>query len=260
VSVDALLCLVSWTASAALLVTLVFRRVGRTLPAFVGLIAFELLLGIATRAVQLRAAERTYLIFWIVTVYIDVVFEGVVLVELGKDLLPEERKSSLQLPSGVALFGLIFLALLQLIQWKLSPRPRIWRYTTHAVQLTALIELAGFLALMIWSGLNRLHWSRRGFSIVSGIGFFSVVEFADAIAYSYPAVHSPSYRWLAYLPPVAGLVVILYWLQYFLFEDTASSARNRSAELVAAGRSGHDAGVDSMDSAPLLRLFIGSRK
>jgi hypothetical protein len=260
VSVDSLLCLVSWTATTVLLVTLLFRRVGRTLPVFVGLIAFELLLGIVTRAVELRAAERTYLIFWIVTVYIDAAFDCVVLVELGKDLLPEERKSSMQLPSAIALFGLIFLALLQLMPWKLSPRPRIWRYTTHAVQLTALIELAGFLALMVWSGLNRLHWSRRAISIVSGIGFFSVVEFAVAVAYSYPAVHSPSYSWLAYLPPVAGLIVILYWLQYFLFEDPLLSAPDRSAELVAAGRSGHDLGVDSMHSAPLLRLFIHSRK
>ena len=258
---DNLLSLISWSVSLALLVTLWIRRVNRALPVFYGFLVFELLLGMASRAMEFRAPQRTYLIFWIVTAYIDAAFDCAVLVELGRDLLPRGGKFLTHFLSAAVLFGLVLAILFRLIQWHLSPRPMIWRYTTHAVQLTSIIELAAYLGLMMWASLARLHWSKRAISIVSGIGFYCVFDFVIAIVFSYPGVRGSTYRWLGYLPPVIGIGVNLYWLQCFLFEHPVSAGPGeRSTELVAAGHSDDESLPDRRDSAALFRLFIRSPK
>lgn len=247
---DSLLIVVGCLAILALIVTLVVKRIAREIPVFFAYIIFELLLTFAVQAVRTYGSEQSYLLFWCVAAYVDVVFYFAVISELGKTLLRAGRKSEAQPALAISLFLLVGFALFRLIQWELSPRPFIWRLTTHTVQVTGLLQLAALLALVIWSNVKKLRWPRREFRIGSGIGFFALVEFADAIAYSYPYVHSPAFHWLSYVPSVAAIGVYFYWLEYFLFEDSASvGAPNRLGELVAAGHSDEDGNSSRRDSA-----------
>ncbi|HEX8710838.1 MAG TPA: hypothetical protein VF730_03110 [Terracidiphilus sp.] len=238
---ESLLVLVGCLAILALIITLALKRIARDIPIFFAFINFELLLTLAVQAFSTYGSQQNYLLFWCVAAYADVIFYFAVISELGRNLLRAGRNSTVQPALAVGLFLLLCFALFRLIQWGLSPRPFIWRLTTHTVQITGLLQLAAFLALVIWSNLKKLRWPRREFRIGSGIGFFALVEFADAIVYSYPYVHSPAFHWLSYVPSFTAIGVYFYWLEYFLFEDTGSvPSSDRVGVLVAAGRTDDD--------------------
>lgn len=247
---DALLILVGCLGILALIITLALKRLVRAIPVFFGFLIFELFLTFAIQSVNTYESQRNYLLFWCVAAYVDVLFNLAVIMEVGKSLLRLGKDSSVQLALAITLFFFISLALIQLIQWDLSARPFIWRFTTHTIQITALLQLAAFLSLVVWSNLKKLRWSRREFRIGSGMGFFALVAFAIAIAYSYPHVHGPAYRWLGYVPSFAAIGVYFYWLQYFLFEEgTPVNSRNGLEEFVAAGRTDNDRRSTQQNSA-----------
>jgi hypothetical protein len=231
---DALLLVVGCLGILALIIALALKRLIHAIPVFFWFLIFELFLTFALQSVSTYASQRNYILFWCAAAYVDVLFNFAVIVEVGKNLLRFDKNRSAQLALAVGLFLLVSLVLIRLIQWDLSPRPSIWRLSTHTVQITALLQLAAFLSLVAWSNLKKLRWPRREFRIGSGMGFFALVAFAVAITYSY--VHGPAYRWLSYLPSFAAIGVYFYWLEYFLFEDpTPLSSRNRMEELVESG-------------------------
>lgn len=227
--------LISWATSLALVATLALRRAARALPVFFCFTIFELLLGMAFKVVQTYCTEHSYLLFWNSGAYVDMIFNCAVIVELGANLYRHStQRQQPRFSFILGIFLLMCIAFIRLIQWRLSPRPFIWRLTVHTEQITALVQLAAFLTLIIWSGFGTLRWPRREFRVGFGMGLLALVGFVIATVNSYPAVRGAAYRWVEFVLPVFDLFVMFYWLHFFLHDDSASAPRiGRAAEFIS---------------------------
>lgn len=223
-------------AVTVLIATLIAKRILRQFPLFFCYLVYVLCTGLAGEAID-ALWPRLYLHFWIINAAIDAIFTLLVLAELGRNLLRHNRKSSPGWSLVILLFIVTGLVLHTIARLSVpSNFPAIRKLAIFDMQTAAVVLLAAFLTLVLWSGALSLRWPDRELRIASGIGFCAIVGLIVAIIHSYPFDHGRAYHWIDLLLPFSYVGVLFYWIQYFAFEDRGTAKVELPAkEVVCAG-------------------------
>lgn len=232
-----------------LIALLVGRRIHRTLPTFVGYVAIALVTDALASLVPSLIGHDLFLRFWIASLLLEFVFGLGLMVELGRNLLRQNRIDAPNWFLALVLFIPAVWALTLLSRWTIPPRlPMIWQLDLRLSQATAIVSLGAFLALAWWSALRRLRWPPREFRIAAGIGLESLVGLAAVVIHT----HQPtgSYHWVDVSASVVYLAVLIYWVQYFVFNDQPEFGfRGGDVEFAPAGPSDDADGARRMYAA-----------
>lgn len=236
---DMALTLSGLTLELILVALLIARGVHRTLPTFVGFIAIALCTDALASLVPQFISRNLYLYVWIASLLLEFgCFLGLT-VELGRNLYRHHRAASPNWFLALVFFVPAVWTLTLLSPWTIPANlPFIWHIEMRVSQITAVLDLGAFLALVWWSAVQRLNWPPREFRIAVGIGIEALAALAAVIVHSHQPV-GPAYHWVDVSASVVYLAMLIYWVQYFAFEQPADfSSCTRATELVAAGRSG----------------------
>lgn len=218
-----------------LVALLVARGIHRTLPTFVGFIAVALCTDAFASLVPHFIARDFYLYIWIASLVLELVCFLGLTIELGRNLLHYNRATAPNWFLALVLFVPAVWALTLLAPWALPPKlPLIWRVEMRLSQATAVLELGAFLAVAWWSAVQRLHWPPREFRIAVGIGIEALAALVAIIVHSHQPV-GPAYHWVDVSASVVYLAMLVYWVQYFAFEQPPR-ADSRTTEFTSAGR------------------------
>lgn len=239
---DMALTLSGLTLEVVLVALLVWRGIHRTLPTFVGYIAVALCTDALASLVPRILSPGLYLYFWNASVCLETLFYLGLTLELGRNLLRHNHSSAPNWFLAGVLFVPAIWALTLLSPWTIPPNlPFIWRLEMRLSQISAVLDLGAFLAVVWWSAIQRLHWPPREFRIAAGSGIGALAALGAVIVHSHQPV-GPAYHWVDFSASVVYLALLIYWVQYFVFEDPAAAdSRNGAAELTATGGSnGHD--------------------
>lgn len=233
-----------------LLALLLGRRIHRSLPTFVGYVAVALATDLLASLVPTLIARDLFLRFWIASLLLEFACCLGVIVELGRNLLRQNRTALPNWFLASALFIPAVWVLTLLSRWTIPPRlPLIWQIDLRLSQVTAIVSLGAFLALAWWSALRRLRWPPREFRIGAGIGLEALVALVAAIIHTHQPA-GPAYHWVDVSASVVYLAVLIYWVQYFVFYDQAElDLRGRDVEFASAGRSDDADGAGRMYAA-----------
>jgi len=229
-----------------LVAVLAKKRIFRELPIFVLYVACGFCGAVCALLAQ-SYFPHMYLSEWITETYVDTLIYFFALAELRVRLKRYNQVAA----SGWSFVALLFVfnivLLKSLSRWVVPVHfPSEWRFAVHSLQATAVLELAGLLALVEWGMVLRFRWPDRELRIVTGFGFSGVVTMTAAILFSHPSIFSgPAFHWVDLLNSTVDLGVLIYWLWYFLFEDGGlmESAAARSKAMGVSrwtGRSGED--------------------
>ena len=234
---DMALTLSGLSLELILVAILIVRKVHRTLPSFLGFIAVALCTDILASLVPRVVSRDLYIRFWIASLLLEFVCYVVLTIELGRNVLRRNRIASPNWFLAFALFIPAVWVLTLLSHWIIPPRlPFVWQVDLRVSQATAVLGLGAFLAFIWWSALRRLHWPPREFRIAVGIGLESLVAFVVVIIHTHQPV-GPAYHWVDVGASVVYVAVLVYWVQYFVFEDHATAdSRSRAEALTSAGR------------------------
>lgn len=238
---DMALTLSGLTLEVVLVGLLISRGVHRTLPTFVAYIAVALCTDALASLVPRVLGRDLYLHFWIASVCLETLcFLGLML-ELGRNLLRHNHAASPNWFLASVLFVPAIWALTLLSPWTIPPNlSLIWRVEMRSSQISAVLDLGAFLALVWWSALQRLHWTPREFRIAVGSGIGALAALGAVIVHTHQPV-GPAYHWVDFSASVVYLSLLVYWVQYFVFEDpSAVASRNGASDLGAAGANNHD--------------------
>lgn len=238
---DMALTLSGLTLELILVALLIARGIYRTLPSFVGFIAAALCTDICASLVPGFVGQHAYLYIWIASLILEFVFFLGTTIELGRNLLRVNRGHSPNWFLAVVLFVPAVWVLTLLSPWTIPPHLAfIWHVELRASQATAVLDLAAFLAMAWWSALQRLQWPPREFRIAVGIGIEALVALVAVIIHSHQPV-GPAYHWVDVSASLVYLAMLVYWVQYFAFEQPAAiDSRTRGTEFTSVSRSGDD--------------------
>jgi len=215
-NLDTGLALASAILLAPLVVLLIFRRVAGELPVFVAYQGYSLLACAAGAAVSFYAPD-IYLHHWVLTMTVDTLFDLCVIAELGRNLLRYNRSSDD--PADSPAFAVVLFLLFAQLGWQfagfsVSPSRLIDRLAWIQGQATAILELAAFLALVVWSAVKKMRWPDRELRIATGMGVWAFVAFCVLLLRKDGFI-GLEYQWISRLTAIVCLFVILYWLYYF---------------------------------------------
>lgn len=239
---DMALTLSGLMLEVVLVALLIWRGVHRTLPSFVGYIAVALCTDALASLVPHILGRDLYLRFWIASVCLETLFFLGLTLELGRNLLRHNHPASPNWFLASVLFVPAVWALTLLSPWTIPPDlPFIWRLEMRLSQISAVLDLAAFLALVWWSAVQRLHWTPREFRIAVGSGIGALAALGAVIVHSHQPV-GPAYHWVDFSASVVYLALLIYWVQYFVFENpSATWSRDREAEFAnTGGAKSHD--------------------
>lgn len=239
---DMALTLSGLTLELVLVAILIAKGIHRGLLTFVAYIGLALGTDALASLVPRILDPGLYLRFWIAGVFFNCVLVLGLSVELGRNLLRHNHSSSPNWFLALVLFVPAVWVLSLLSPWTIPPKlPFVWRLEMRLSQATAVINLGAFLALVWWSALQRLHWPSREFRVAVGIGISALAALAAVIVHTHQPV-GPAYHWVDVSASVVYLSILIYWVQYFIFEDPAKiGTRHRASELASARRPGtHD--------------------
>jgi hypothetical protein len=235
VTIDEAISIAGAIAMGALIAVIVKRQIFRQLPIFLFYLAWGLF-GTVLAVATMRYFPHIYLNEWIAETCANTVVYLFALAELRNKLIRCNRTS----PSGwwllIFLFVLNGLILKSLSGWAVPSHFRAeWRFSVHAMQATAILELAALLTLIEWAMLRRFRWPDRELRVAFGFGVSAVVEMTYAILSSHPFLYyGQRYQWASLLTSTCDLCVLIYWLWYFLLEDS-KMAEGAAAGAKAAG-------------------------
>jgi hypothetical protein len=250
---DMALTLSGLILEVVLVALLIWRGIHRTLPTFVGYIAVALCTDALASLVPRFLDPGLYLHFWIASVCLETLcFLGLIL-ELGRNLLRQKRASPNWFLASVLFIPAVW-TLTLLSPWTIPPDlPFIWRLEMRLSQMSAVLDLGAFLALVWWSALQRLHWPPREFRIAVGSGIGSLAALGAVIVHSHQPV-GPAYHWVDFSASVVYLSLLIYWVQYFVFEDpSAVGSRDRAAQLASASDAHSHDRTNQMDAGDSTR-------
>ena len=216
-TIDRIIMLAGLQVEAVLLVLLAGKRVFSTMPVFTIYIGCSL--GIDFTGFMIADyIPKWYLYFCIVNAIVDAGFFVLLVHELCGCVLRYNRATSLPRPLVFLVFAVIAAVMSTLGRW--SPFPHltpIWQITVQAFQVAAIVQAAAFLTLTSWTGLKGLRWPERELQVATGLGLYSIVALAVAVAHTHlPTGHR--FHWLDLLGPASYLGILVYWVAYFAFE------------------------------------------
>jgi low temperature requirement protein LtrA len=235
---DMALTLAGLTLEVVLFAVLLARRVQRTLSTFLCFIGVALATDALASLVPGILPRPIYLDFWIASLVLEFLSLAGLTLELGRNV----RKQNRAAPSNWALAMVMYVpvagVLTLLSSWYIPPNlPLVWQIEMRTSQATAVLGLGAFLTLVWWSALRRLRWPAREFRVAVGIGIEALAGLVAVIVHSHQSV-GPSYHWVDVSASVVYLCVLIYWVQFFVFEDDAAAeTAQQTAEFAAAGRS-----------------------
>lgn len=236
---DSALGYLTLATTFALLAIFIGRRAYRTLPLFTAYIGYSLIFMVAGLATT--PGTPPYLLVWILGVTIDTLFYLGVLLELGRSVLRFNQASPMPWGVVVLLFIGASLAIGLLAQWpQLGHYDLVSQLKFRVMQSTGVLEVAGLLTLLRWSGFKKLHWPERELRVVMGMASWALVQLAVLVLHEHGFMGS-RYHWLDLLTPLCVLVVLLYWLHYFWLDSASATETLRggsgakATEAVGAG-------------------------
>jgi hypothetical protein len=243
---DMALTLSGLTLELVLLALLIARGIQRTLPTFVGFIAIALCTDALASLVPSLISRDLYLYVWIVSLILEFACFLGLTVELGRNLFRLNRAASPNWFLALVFFVPAVWALTLLSPWAIPAKlPFIWQVEMRVSQATAVLSLGAFLALVWWSAVQKLHWPPREFRIAVGIGIEALAALAAVIVHSHQPV-GPAYHWVDVSASVVYVAMLIYWVQYFAFEQPGTfDSRTRATALASAGRLGRPDGSSS---------------
>ncbi|MDR3775533.1 MAG: hypothetical protein P4K97_01455 [Terracidiphilus sp.] len=163
----------------------------------------------------LRFLPASYMLFFLVDLTVDALFQLAILAELGASVV---RQNHAVRPSRTVLGLLMVLAcaLLCLLAKWMNPSglPIVPFLYVILLQAYAILRVAALLALAWWSSLQGLYWPLKELRIASGLGFYSVVSLAAIILHSHNMT-SPQYHWIDQVQVFSYFCVLSYWVLIF---------------------------------------------
>lgn len=228
-TLDAALPPICGIVTLALVVVLASKRIFPLMPVFVVYQAYSVFFGLGMTALLCIGDSRVYFLFWGVGNAIDTLLYLCVVAEVRRNVLRYNRAAPL---SRTILFGLFIVAVVPiclLAQWSgFLWRDRVLQIGLRVMQASAILEVAAILALAWWSNIKKLRWPEREFQVITGMGFWAMVQFCVLILHQNGLI-GPGYHWLDFLTPLSVLAVLIYWLHFFWFHPGAAELRTTKA-------------------------------
>jgi hypothetical protein len=172
---------------AALILLLLYRRIGRTLPVFCIYCAWSLCDDIGMVLID-HFFHRAYLPAYLVSLSADSALEVAVLIELAWSVMRPFRSS---LPQGaLAWVGLGTLALGAVI-WPIAEIHGLasmtpgFRFLVHFSQTASILRVLFFLMLTACSQWLAIGWRDRELQVATGLGFYSLVSLIVELIHSH---------------------------------------------------------------------------
>jgi len=215
-SLDNALWIAGILLEAAVVGTLIYRRVWRILPLFSVYCAWDLLSN--TGAYPLRQYfSAQYPTVYLVQVIVDAVFVLGVLVELAWSVLRPLR-------SSLSRRILVVIAILIVaVGAAILPFSGIHQFSTsdpamqgifRVQQTAAILRILFFLGLAGFSQLLSIGWRDRELQVATGLGFYSLASVTVSLLQSNQTMES-QYRSLNVIVVASYLCSLLYWVVSF---------------------------------------------
>ena len=216
--IDLTLWLIAILLEGAVLTTVVWRRIYRTLPVFSCFILWCLLSDAGMAFMQ--QIPHAYLPATLVNITLDAAFQLAMLVELGKAVI---RHNRVEPPSRVIIFlltaGAAVIAV-SLNRWKVPTQwPLLNLVYMVLLEVLATVRLVFLLTLVWWSSLLKLRWHTRELRIITGLGLYILVTFLAAVLHAHNMAGS-EFHWIDQL--VVGSY--LWTLCLFILASTTKVA------------------------------------
>lgn len=237
-TLDDALSLVSIALGSALVVAMFGKSAMRTSPFFFAYVCFDLGASAAGLAIYLDVGlSMRYWSIFLFGIAGDFLLYFFVLAELGKNLLRLNRASQPYWQAAAGFFAGASVLIFALSRWTVVPdRSFFSNAYVLGMRATAVLQFAGFLALISWSSLRKLRWPERELQIATGLGINVFAWFLVALLHA-RWTSGPAYHWLDQAGQAADLAALAYWLHFFLISAPREDPACKSAEECDSQRS-----------------------
>ncbi len=230
-TLDIALTLVDIGFCAAVAAAMASKRIFLVSPVFFAYLCFEFVWTICALVVYQSAGQSV----WYLRVFLTwLIVKGLLyfcaLAEIGNNLRCSNGKSLPRWSLAVLLFAAASVLVLAVARWTDAPgRSPLSNLCFVGMRADGALEFAGFLALVSWSNLRKLHWPQRELHIATGFGVLTFASFLMSILL-FQWNTGPVYYGLYEAGQGAELIVLAYWLRYFWIVDRGLPARRRMAK------------------------------
>jgi hypothetical protein len=221
VSWDTMIWIAGVTAEALFVALLVWRHAYKRLPIFFVYIVWGLASDLTMYVLSTRMTQH-YLWAYLVELSIDSVLQYCVLVEIAWSALRPFRAA---LPRRIVIGISLFILLAALAAWPfaglqvtshLQPESI---FILHLQQTFAILRVLFFLALAGCSHFLSIGWRDRELQAATGLGIYSLVSLATAVAHSHLLVRSAHYHLFDQLSSISYICSLVYWLVSFALPE-----------------------------------------
>lgn len=220
---DYIILLACILMEAVLLSMLVHGRIYRTLPIFTLYMGWNVCIDLADGIVYFFVPQN-YLLFYLVQLTIDAIYQFRVLSELARSVRRHNRARS---PSRIILALLLPIAAAIIWQMSAWTEPAYCTITgkilVHMLQTYSILRAGFVLALVLWSVLLGLHWPDRELRIFTGFSFYAIVALTVSILHTHQTL-GPMYHLLDQFVTTSYVCSLLYWI--YSFAPNESKPRN----------------------------------
>jgi len=214
-----------WACGVLVEATVVFllvkKNIFASLPIFSSYLAWSLFSDIAIYVLRLTYPKQEMLLYFLPEIVIDSLFQFAVLVELGWSVLRPLRTS---LPKRTILIISGLIAIAGAILWPIvamvlpSQVQANLQFWVQLQQTVSVLRIVIFLGLAGLSGLLSIGWRDRELQIATGLGFYSLINFAVSIIHSHQT-YGPQYRALDVVVAASYFCSLLYWIVSFVQKE-----------------------------------------
>lgn len=224
--------------ASLLVATMASKRAFRSSPLFFAYVCFDLAATAAGLAIYLDVGlSMRYWSIFLLGIAADFLLYFCVLAELGKNLLRINRNALPRWQLATWIFAGAAVLIFALSRWTAEPG-RSWLSNMYlfGMRATAIVQFAGFLALISWSSLRKLRWPERELQIATGLGINVFAWFLVALLHAW-WTSGPAYHWLDQGGQAVQLIALTYWLHFFLISAPREDPARKSAEECDSQRS-----------------------
>ena len=224
--------------ASLLVAAMASKQAFRSSPAFFAYVGFDLVTAAVGLAIYLRCGiSHWYWGFIIAAVAGDFLLYFLVLLETARSLMRSNRENLPQTQIAAWFFAGVAVLIFALSRWTVVPdRSFFSNAYVLGMRATAVLQFAGFLALISWSSLRKLRWPERELQIATGLGINVFAWFLVALLHAW-WTSGPAYHWLDQGGQAVQLIALAYWLHFFLISAPREDPARKSAEECDSQRS-----------------------
>lgn len=217
--------------ASLLVAAMASKRAFRSSPAFFAYVGFDLVSSTLGLAIYLRSGiSHWYWGSFIAEIAGDFLLYFWVLLETAKNLLRANQKDPPLTRFAVWIFLGSAVLIFALSRWTGVPNHSFFSNAyILGIRADSVLQFAGFLALILWSSLCKLHWPERELNIATGLGVNVFAWFLVALLHAQWS-SGPAYHWLDQGGQAIQLFVLAYWLRYFLLSAPGERPTRKSVE------------------------------